>query len=77
LNRQVELASRSDFLWQYKLSSEEEGVDTMRGINKILLENILPAHVAEHYLLGVENLGKSGILQDSNVMLSFSQGYSL
>ena len=69
LNRQVELASRSDFLWQYKLSSEEEGVDTMRGINKILLENILPAHVAEHYLLGVQ--GVSGILQDSNVMLSF------
>ena len=25
----------------------------MRGINKILLENILPAHVAEHYLLQV------------------------
>ena len=39
------------------------------GINKILLENILPAHVAEHYLLGVQ--GVSGILQDSNVMLSF------
>ena len=66
LNRQVELASRSDFLWQYKLSSEEEGVDTMRGINKILLENILPAHVAEHYLLG-DVQGVSGILQDSNV----------
>ncbi len=42
-----------DFLWRTKLSSEEEGVDTMRGINKILLENILPAHVAEHYLLQV------------------------
>jgi len=68
LNRQVELASRSDFLWQYKLSSEEEGVDTMRGINKILLENILPAHVAEHYLLGVQ--GVSGILQDSNKLYS-------
>ena len=38
------------------------------GINKILLENILPAHVAEHYLLGVQ--GVSG-LADSNVMLSF------
>lgn len=25
-------------------------VETMRGINKILLENILPAHVAEHFL---------------------------
>ena len=66
LDRQVELAARSDFQWQYKLSCEEEGVDTMRGINKILLENILPAHVAEHYLLRVQ--GVSGILQDSNVI---------
>ena len=66
LDRQSELTSRSDFLWQYKLSSEEEGVDTMRGINKILLENILPAHVAEHYLHRVQ--GVSTILQDSNVI---------
>ncbi|KAF4529612.1 hypothetical protein B566_EDAN017937 [Ephemera danica] len=29
---------------------EQEDVETMRGINKILLENILPAHVAEHFL---------------------------
>ena len=42
LDRQLELTSRSDFLWRSKLSSEEEGVETMRGINKILLENILP-----------------------------------
>ena len=69
LDRQAELTSRSDFLWQYKLSSEEEGVDTMRGINKILLENILPAHVAEHYLARVQ--GMSRILQDSNVITSF------
>ena len=67
LDRQSELTSRSDFLWQYKLSSEEEGVDTMRGINKILLENILPAHVAEHYLHRVQ--GISSTLQDSNVSL--------
>ena len=66
LDRQVELSIRSDFLWQYKLSSEEEGVDTMRGINKILLENILPAHVAEHYLL--RGQGMSGILQDNVII---------
>lgn len=56
LDRQIELTARSDFLWRAKLSSEEEGVDTMRGINKILLENILPAHVAEHYLLRVQGV---------------------
>jgi len=31
-----------------KIESEE--VETMRGINKILLENILPAHVADRFL---------------------------
>ena len=51
LDRQVEFTTRTDFLWRTKLGSEEEGVDTMRGINKILLENILPAHLAEKYLL--------------------------
>jgi hypothetical protein len=57
--------SRSDFLWRSKLDSEQEGVDTMRGINKILLENILPAHVAEHYLLRAQ--GVAGVLRDTNV----------
>ena len=56
---------RSDFLWRSKLNSEQEGVDTMRGINKILLENILPAHVAEHYLLRAQ--GVAGVLRDTNV----------
>ena len=37
----------------------------MRGINKILLENILPAHVAEHYLLRAQ--GVAGVLRDTNV----------
>lgn len=50
LDRQVEYTSRVDFLWQSKLKVEQEQVETMRGINKILLENILPAHVAEHFL---------------------------
>lgn len=50
LDRQIEFTSRSDFLWKAKLKVEQEEVETMRGINKILLENILPAHVAEHFL---------------------------
>ena len=36
LDRQIELTSRSDFLWMTKLSSEEEGGDTMLGINKVM-----------------------------------------
>lgn len=50
LDRQMEFTSRTDFLWKAKLKVEQEEVETMRGINKILLENILPAHVADHFL---------------------------
>ncbi|XP_059488765.1 adenylate cyclase type 2 [Neocloeon triangulifer] len=50
LDRQIEFTSRADFLWTAKLKVEQEEVETMRGINKILLENILPAHVAEKFL---------------------------
>ncbi|KAK2576760.1 hypothetical protein KPH14_005405 [Odynerus spinipes] len=50
LDRQVEYTSRTDFLWKNKLRVEQDEVETMRGINKILLENILPAHVADHFL---------------------------
>ncbi|XP_050680922.1 adenylate cyclase type 2 isoform X2 [Leptidea sinapis] len=53
LDRQIEFTSRSDFLWKDKLKFEQEEVETMRGINKILLENILPAHVAQHFLTSV------------------------
>lgn len=50
LDRQGESVARTDFLWKAKLKEEQEEVETMRGINKILLENILPAHVAQHFL---------------------------
>ncbi|KAK9892996.1 hypothetical protein WA026_023210 [Henosepilachna vigintioctopunctata] len=50
LDRQLEFTARTDYLWKAKLKVEQDEVETMRGINKILLENILPAHVAEHFL---------------------------
>ena len=31
------------------MKGEEEGVETMQGINRVLLENLLPAHVARHF----------------------------
>ncbi|XP_014292581.2 adenylate cyclase type 2 isoform X2 [Halyomorpha halys] len=50
LDRQVDFIARRDFMWRSKLQVEQEDVETMRGINKILLENILPAHVAHIFL---------------------------
>ncbi|XP_037067948.1 adenylate cyclase type 2-like [Pollicipes pollicipes] len=58
LDRQAERNARADFLWRSKQRCEQEDVETMRGINKVLLENILPHHVASHFLSskGMEGL---------------------
>ncbi|KAL3186618.1 hypothetical protein MRX96_027429 [Rhipicephalus microplus] len=50
LDRQVEYMARVDFLSRAKLRVEHDEMETMGSINKILLENILPAHVAAHFL---------------------------
>lgn len=36
LDRQGEFVSRTDFLWKAKLKVEQEEVETMRGINKVM-----------------------------------------
>ncbi|CAL1584424.1 unnamed protein product [Knipowitschia caucasica] len=50
LARQNEYYSRLDFLWRDKFKRECEEIETMENLNKVLLENVLPAHVAEHFL---------------------------
>lgn len=50
-DRHQEISSRLHQLWKAKLQVEQEDVETIGGINKILLENILPQHVAQHFLL--------------------------
>lgn len=39
LDRQIEFTSRTDFLWKTKLKIEQEEVETMRGINKVVSMN--------------------------------------
>uniref|UniRef100_A0A4W3I4U6 Adenylate cyclase type 2 n=1 Tax=Callorhinchus milii TaxID=7868 RepID=A0A4W3I4U6_CALMI len=41
---------RLDFLWKNKFKRECEEIETMENLNRVLLENVLPAHVAEHFL---------------------------
>uniref|UniRef100_A0A672MWV0 adenylate cyclase n=1 Tax=Sinocyclocheilus grahami TaxID=75366 RepID=A0A672MWV0_SINGR len=41
---------RLDFLWRNKFKRECEEIETMENLNRVLLENVLPAHVAEHFL---------------------------
>ncbi|XP_060047122.1 adenylate cyclase type 2 isoform X2 [Erinaceus europaeus] len=44
------LFQRLDFLWKNKFKKEREEIETMENLNRVLLENVLPAHVAEHFL---------------------------
>ena len=61
--RNREMSSRSHHLWKAALRVEQEDVETYGGINKILLENILPQHVAQHFLLNTGRApGVSGTL---------------
>ncbi|XP_030407538.1 adenylate cyclase type 2 isoform X1 [Gopherus evgoodei] len=50
LGRQNEYYCRLDFLWKNKFKKEREEIETMESLNRVLLENVLPAHVAEHFL---------------------------
>nr|XP_020671556.1 adenylate cyclase type 4 isoform X2 [Pogona vitticeps] len=50
LARQNEYYCRLDFLWKKKFKKEREEIETMENLNRVLLENVLPAHVAQTFM---------------------------
>lgn len=48
--RQVEWTARLDFLWQIQANEEKQEMDALQHSNKRILFNLLPAHVATHFL---------------------------
>ncbi|XP_056150138.1 adenylate cyclase type 8 [Lampris incognitus] len=48
--RQWEATARLDFLWRLKAQQEVEDMRELREHNECLLHNILPGHVARHFL---------------------------
>ncbi|KAL5276779.1 ADCY1 family protein [Megaselia abdita] len=48
--RLVEWTARLDFLWQLQASQEKKDMDVLQESNKRILHNLLPAHVASHFL---------------------------
>ncbi|XP_076349740.1 adenylate cyclase type 3-like [Tachypleus tridentatus] len=50
VNRQLELTSRRLFLWKKVVEEQKEKVADMRRKNEALVYNILPPHVAKHFL---------------------------
>ncbi|XP_049922381.1 adenylate cyclase type 4-like [Epinephelus moara] len=50
LARQDELSSRVDFLLDHCFQTEKEDMETMENVNKLLLQNVLPLHVASFFM---------------------------
>lgn len=50
IDRQIEYIFRLDFRWTSRLEIERHEAEIMGSINSILLQNILPLHVAERFL---------------------------
>ncbi|XP_034041921.1 adenylate cyclase type 7 isoform X2 [Thalassophryne amazonica] len=46
LSQQNEACFRQDFLLKYKNHTEQDEIETRENLNRLLLENVLPAHVA-------------------------------
>eukprot|EP00095_Tigriopus_kingsejongensis_P012404 snap_masked-scaffold755_size101758-processed-gene-0.9 protein:Tk12404 transcript:snap_masked-scaffold755_size101758-processed-gene-0.9-mRNA-1 annotation:"adenylate cyclase" len=57
--RQVEWMARLDFLWQYQAKEEKLDMEALQSSNKRILFNLLPAHVATHFL---DNQFRSNLL---------------
>ena len=47
---QTESTYRLDFLWKLQATDEKEEMEHLQAYNKKLLSNILPVHVADHFL---------------------------
>ncbi|XP_069460870.1 adenylate cyclase type 7 [Ambystoma mexicanum] len=50
LSRKIDYYCRLDCLWKNKSRKEHENTETMENMTRLLLENVLPAHVAAYFL---------------------------
>jgi hypothetical protein len=73
-SRLVEITSRLDFLWKKQAERELTDMKEVRTYNSQLLKNILPDHVATHFLVAEErrldvsqSRRKNKLLRDSDV----------
>ncbi|XP_073840464.1 adenylate cyclase type 6 [Musca autumnalis] len=55
-SHQTEATYRLDFIWKLQATEEKEDMEHLQAYNRKLLENILPVHVAEHFLSRDKNI---------------------
>ncbi|XP_063914214.1 adenylate cyclase type 6 isoform X1 [Zophobas morio] len=53
--QQTEATYRLDFVWKLQATEEKEDMEHLEAYNRKLLANILPVHVAEHFLNSDKN----------------------
>lgn len=55
-SHQTEATYRLDFIWKLQATEEKEDMEHLQAYNRKLLANILPVHVAEHFLSRDKNI---------------------
>ena len=63
---------RLDFQWKTQLKSEQDEARNTKLVNKLLLQNILPEHVAEVYLSSRREPGRLYSESYQNVSVMFA-----
>lgn len=58
-SHQTEATYRLDFIWKLQATEEKDDMEHLQAYNRKLLANILPVHVAEHFLSRDKNIDVS------------------
>ncbi|XP_063224763.1 adenylate cyclase type 6 [Bacillus rossius redtenbacheri] len=71
-SQQTEATYRLDFLWKLQATEEKEDMEHLQAYNRKLLANILPVHVAEHFLSSDKNADELYHEQCDSVCIMFA-----
>lgn len=55
-SQQTEITRRLDFIWKLQATEEKEDMENLQAYNRSLIGNILPVHVADHFLRRDKNI---------------------
>merc|ERR1719244_1843979 len=72
LDRQNEYIHLLDYQWKRQLKDDQEKEKSTKLVNKMLLQNILPQHVADEYLNSNRETGKLFSESYQNVAVMFA-----
>ncbi|XP_070504535.1 adenylate cyclase type 6 isoform X3 [Chironomus tepperi] len=71
-SRQTEITRRLDFIWKLQATEEKEDMENLQAYNRKLLANILPVHVADHFLRRDKNMDEIYHEQCDSVCVMFA-----